>query len=164
MGQGTVSVAPRAGTGDGHGGILTPGCFPPLPAGLTLCLKKQVHWHVIGLGTGPEVHSVFFEGHTFLVRGHRLSSLEISPATYLTAQTMPGTAGQFRMFCQIPSHQQGNLSLQEPGGKEVQGMARALCGAAAPRPSLFNHPITTCNLARDRDAMCWPAWGHIRWG
>ncbi|XP_071298743.1 coagulation factor VIII isoform X2 [Agelaius tricolor] len=74
--------------------------------GLTLCLKKQVHWHVIGLGSGPEVHSIFFEGHTFLVRSHRLSSLEISPATYLTAQTMPGTAGWFRMFCQILSHQQ----------------------------------------------------------
>uniref|UniRef100_A0A8C3CYB7 Plastocyanin-like domain-containing protein n=1 Tax=Cairina moschata TaxID=8855 RepID=A0A8C3CYB7_CAIMO len=100
------------GNWDGHGGILTPGCFPPLPAGLTLCLKKQVHWHVIGLGTGPEVHSVFFEGHTFLVRGHRLSSLEISPATYLTAQTMPGTAGQFRMFCQIPSHQQAYHVIQ----------------------------------------------------
>ncbi|NXJ67313.1 FA8 factor, partial [Rostratula benghalensis] len=77
--------------------------------GLTLCLKKQVHWHVIGLGTGPEVHSIFFEGHTFLVRGHRLSSLEISPATYLTAQTMPGTAGWFRMFCQILSHQQAGM-------------------------------------------------------
>ncbi|KAF4794379.1 coagulation factor VIII [Turdus rufiventris] len=77
--------------------------------GLTLCLKKQVHWHVIGLGSGPEVHSIFFEGHTFLVRGHRLSSLEISPATYLTAQTMPGTAGWFRMFCQILSHQQGGM-------------------------------------------------------
>uniref|UniRef100_A0A8B9GNQ2 Coagulation factor VIII n=1 Tax=Amazona collaria TaxID=241587 RepID=A0A8B9GNQ2_9PSIT len=74
--------------------------------GLTLCLKKQVHWHVIGLGTGAEVHSIFFEAHTFLVRSHRLSSLEISPATYLTAQIMPGTAGWFQMFCQIPSHQQ----------------------------------------------------------
>uniref|UniRef100_A0A8V0YT76 Coagulation factor VIII n=1 Tax=Gallus gallus TaxID=9031 RepID=A0A8V0YT76_CHICK len=71
--------------------------------------EKQVHWHVIASGTGPEVHSIFFEGHTFLVRGHRLSSLEISPATYLTAQTMPGTAGSFRVFCQMPSHQQGNL-------------------------------------------------------
>ncbi|XP_062358841.1 coagulation factor VIII isoform X1 [Cinclus cinclus] len=77
--------------------------------GLTLCLKKQVHWHVIGLGSGPEVHSIFFEGHTFLVRSHRLSSLEISPATYLTAQTMPGTAGWFRMFCQILSHQQAGM-------------------------------------------------------
>ncbi|NXJ11844.1 FA8 factor, partial [Odontophorus gujanensis] len=77
--------------------------------GLTLCHKKQVHWHVIALGTGPEVHSIFFEGHTFLVRGHRLSSLEISPATYLTAQTTPGTVGSFRIFCQIPSHQQAGM-------------------------------------------------------
>uniref|UniRef100_A0A8C5X6F3 ferroxidase n=1 Tax=Malurus cyaneus samueli TaxID=2593467 RepID=A0A8C5X6F3_9PASS len=77
--------------------------------GLTLCLRKEVHWHVIGLGSGPEVHSIFFEGHTFLVRSHRLSSLEISPATYLTAQTMPGTAGWFRMFCQILSHQQAGM-------------------------------------------------------
>ncbi|XP_054025587.1 coagulation factor VIII [Dryobates pubescens] len=77
--------------------------------GLTLCLKKQVRWHVIGLGTGPEVHSIFFEGHTFLVRSHRLSSLEISPATYLTAQTTPGTAGWFRMFCQLLSHQQAGM-------------------------------------------------------
>ncbi|XP_010078357.1 PREDICTED: coagulation factor VIII-like, partial [Pterocles gutturalis] len=77
--------------------------------GLTLCLKKQVHWHVIGLGTGPEVHSIFFEAHTFVVRSHRLSSLEISPATYLTAQTMPGRAGWFRMFCQILSHQQAGM-------------------------------------------------------
>ncbi|NXX99513.1 FA8 factor, partial [Centropus bengalensis] len=77
--------------------------------GLTLCLKKQVYWHVIGLGTGPEVHSIFLEAHTFLVRSHRLSSLEISPATYLTAQTMPETAGWFRMFCQIPSHQKAGM-------------------------------------------------------
>ncbi|XP_010158871.1 PREDICTED: coagulation factor VIII-like [Eurypyga helias] len=77
--------------------------------GLTLCLKKQVRWHVIGLGTGPEVHSIFFEAHTFLVRSHRLSSLEISPATYLTAHTIPGTAGWFRMFCQILSHEQAGM-------------------------------------------------------
>lgn len=117
--------------------VLTPRCFSSLLADLTLCLKKQVHWHVIGLGTGPEVHSIFLEAHTFVVRSHRLSSLEISPATYLTAQTMPGTAGWFRMFCQILSHQQGNLILQELGGKEVQGMAQAqgsmqCCSSKAP--------------------------------
>lgn len=117
--------------------VLTPECFPCLLAGLTLCLKKQVHWHVIGLGSGPEVHSIFFEGHTFLVRGHRLSSLEISPATYLTAQTMPGTAGWFRMFCQILSHQQGNLIFQELRGKAVRGMVWAqgsvwCCSSKAP--------------------------------
>uniref|UniRef100_A0A8C8SY55 Coagulation factor VIII n=1 Tax=Pelusios castaneus TaxID=367368 RepID=A0A8C8SY55_9SAUR len=53
-----------------------------------LCQKRPVYWHVIGLGTAPEVHSIFFEGHTFLVRSHRHTTLEISPATFLTAQTM----------------------------------------------------------------------------
>uniref|UniRef100_A0A8C0IT04 Plastocyanin-like domain-containing protein n=1 Tax=Chelonoidis abingdonii TaxID=106734 RepID=A0A8C0IT04_CHEAB len=76
---------------------------------LQLCQKRPVHWHVIGLGTAPEVHSIFFEGHTFLVRSHRHAALEISPATFLTAQTMPTISGRFLMFCQIPAHQQGNI-------------------------------------------------------
>ncbi|XP_019337450.1 coagulation factor VIII [Alligator mississippiensis] len=76
---------------------------------LKLCLKRPVHWHVIGLGTAPEVHSIFFEGHTFLVRNHRHTILEISPATFLTAQTMPVSSGRFLMFCQIPSHQQAGM-------------------------------------------------------
>uniref|UniRef100_A0A452HJC0 ferroxidase n=1 Tax=Gopherus agassizii TaxID=38772 RepID=A0A452HJC0_9SAUR len=76
---------------------------------LQLCQKRPVHWHVIGLGTAPEVHSIFFEGHTFLVRSHRHATLEISPATFLTAQTMPTTSGRFLMFCQIPAHQQAGM-------------------------------------------------------
>lgn len=128
--------------GQGLDTVLSPGCFPCLLAGLTLCLKKKVHWHVIGLGSGPEVHSIFFEGHTFLVRSHRLSSLEISPATYLTAQTMPGTAGWFRMFCQILSHQQGNLFSKSLGERQFRGWPgfRVLCCAAAPRPLLLHPP------------------------
>ncbi|XP_077681671.1 coagulation factor VIII [Eretmochelys imbricata] len=76
---------------------------------LQLCQKRPVYWHVIGLGTAPEVHSIFFEGHTFLVRSHRHTTLEISPATFLTAQTMPTTSGRFLMFCQIPAHQQAGM-------------------------------------------------------
>uniref|UniRef100_A0A8C8SY44 Coagulation factor VIII n=1 Tax=Pelusios castaneus TaxID=367368 RepID=A0A8C8SY44_9SAUR len=74
-----------------------------------LCQKRPVYWHVIGLGTAPEVHSIFFEGHTFLVRSHRHTTLEISPATFLTAQTMPTSSGRFLMFCQIPAHQQAGM-------------------------------------------------------
>uniref|UniRef100_A0A8C4W8U2 ferroxidase n=1 Tax=Gopherus evgoodei TaxID=1825980 RepID=A0A8C4W8U2_9SAUR len=92
---------------------------PPFLADLQLCQKRPVHWHVIGLGTAPEVHSIFFEGHTFLVRSHRHATLEISPATFLTAQTMPTTSGRFLMFCQIPAHQQGNI--YQPSGSEGSG-------------------------------------------
>ncbi|XP_004606640.3 coagulation factor VIII isoform X1 [Sorex araneus] len=73
--------------------------------GLTGCHKKSVYWHVIGMGTTPEVHSIFLEGHTFLVRNHRQASLEISPITFLTAQTVLMDLGQFLLFCHISSHQ-----------------------------------------------------------
>ncbi|XP_074064307.1 coagulation factor VIII isoform X2 [Macrotis lagotis] len=76
---------------------------------LFVCQRKLVHWHVIGMGTAPEVHSIFLESHTFLVRNHRLTSLEISPATFLTAQMLPMDTGHFLMFCQISSHQHDGM-------------------------------------------------------
>ncbi|XP_004285975.2 coagulation factor VIII [Orcinus orca] len=77
--------------------------------GLTGCRKKSVYWHVIGMGATPEVHSVFLEGHTFLVRNHRQASLEISPITLLTAQTLLMDLGQFLLFCHISSHQHDGM-------------------------------------------------------
>ncbi|XP_032702284.1 coagulation factor VIII isoform X1 [Lontra canadensis] len=77
--------------------------------GLTGCHKRSIYWHVIGMGTTPEVHSIFLEGHTFLVRNHRQASLEISPLTFLTAQTFLMDLGQFLLFCHIPSHQHGGM-------------------------------------------------------
>ncbi|XP_061454964.1 coagulation factor VIII isoform X2 [Rhineura floridana] len=78
---------------------------------LKVCQKRPIYWYVIGLGTRPEVHSILFEGHTFLVRDHRQATLDISPATFLTAETTPGTNGTFQMFCQIPSHQQAGMEI-----------------------------------------------------
>ncbi|XP_032331542.1 coagulation factor VIII isoform X1 [Camelus ferus] len=77
--------------------------------GLIGCHKKSVYWHVIGMGTTPEVHSIFLEGHTFLVRNHRQASLEISPITFLTAQTLLMDLGQFLLFCHISSHQHDGM-------------------------------------------------------
>uniref|UniRef100_A0A8C6R014 Coagulation factor VIII n=1 Tax=Nannospalax galili TaxID=1026970 RepID=A0A8C6R014_NANGA len=77
--------------------------------GLIGCHRKSIYWHVIGMGTTPEVHSVFLEGHTFLVRNHRQASLEISPITFLTAQTYFMNLGQFLLSCHISSHQHGGM-------------------------------------------------------
>ncbi|XP_058391037.1 coagulation factor VIII [Diceros bicornis minor] len=77
--------------------------------GLIGCHKKSVYWHVIGMGTTPEVHSIFLEGHTFLVRNHRQASLEISPISFLTAQTLLMDLGQFLLFCHISSHQHDGM-------------------------------------------------------
>ncbi|XP_053435824.1 coagulation factor VIII isoform X1 [Nycticebus coucang] len=77
--------------------------------GLIGCHKKSVYWHVIGMGTTPEVHSIFLEGHTFLVRNHRQASLEISPITFLTAQTLLMDLGEFLLFCHISSHEHDGM-------------------------------------------------------
>ncbi|XP_038604064.1 coagulation factor VIII [Tachyglossus aculeatus] len=76
---------------------------------LNVCKQKPIHWHVIGMGTAPEVHSIVLEGHTFLVRNHRQTSLEISPASFLTAQTVPMDQGRFLMSCQISSHRNDGM-------------------------------------------------------
>uniref|UniRef100_A0A6I8PF49 Coagulation factor VIII n=1 Tax=Ornithorhynchus anatinus TaxID=9258 RepID=A0A6I8PF49_ORNAN len=76
---------------------------------LNVCKQKPIHWHVIGMGTAPEVHSIVLEGHTFLVRNHRETSLEISPASFLTAQTAPTDTGRFLMSCQISSHRNDGM-------------------------------------------------------
>nr|XP_042124833.1 coagulation factor VIII isoform X2 [Peromyscus maniculatus bairdii] len=77
--------------------------------GLIGCHRKSVYWHVIGMGTTPEVHSIFLEGHTFLVRNHRQASLEISPITFLTAQILLIDLGQFLLFCHISSHKHDGM-------------------------------------------------------
>ncbi|XP_051035371.1 coagulation factor VIII, partial [Phodopus roborovskii] len=83
--------------------------FAVFDEGLIGCHRKSVYWHVIGMGTTPEVHSIFLEGHTFLVRNHRQASLEISPITFLTAQTLLIDLGQFLIFCHISSHKHDGM-------------------------------------------------------
>ncbi|XP_028641087.1 coagulation factor VIII [Grammomys surdaster] len=77
--------------------------------GLIGCHRKSVYWHVIGMGTTPEIHSIFLEGHTFFVRNHRQASLEISPITFLTAQTLLIDLGRFLLFCHISSHKHDGM-------------------------------------------------------
>ncbi|XP_075394710.1 coagulation factor VIII [Tenrec ecaudatus] len=77
--------------------------------GLAGCHRKSVYWHAIGMGSTPEVHSIFLEGHTFLVRNHRQASLQISPIHFLTAQTLLMDLGQFLLFCHIPSHKHDGM-------------------------------------------------------
>ncbi|KAH0630993.1 hypothetical protein JD844_004444 [Phrynosoma platyrhinos] len=50
---------------------------------------------------------------------HRQATLDISPATFLTAETTPRNNGTFRMFCQIPSHQQVDVC-PEPLEKKMR--------------------------------------------
>uniref|UniRef100_A0A670Y2J3 Plastocyanin-like domain-containing protein n=1 Tax=Pseudonaja textilis TaxID=8673 RepID=A0A670Y2J3_PSETE len=115
--------------------------FFSLPADLRLCEKRPVYWYVISLGSQPEVHSILFEGHSFLVREHRLATLDISPAIFLTAETTPRTNGTFRMFCQIPSHQRGTCF------KKLNNMIDGIRAAQWPRGGALTSQSGGCECS-----------------
>nr|XP_061793417.1 coagulation factor VIII-like [Nerophis lumbriciformis] len=77
--------------------------------GLTMC-QKRVIWHIIGIGSAPEIHSIQFQDHTLKVMKHRKVSMEVTPMTFATAEMKPGTVGRFLISCKINAHRQDGMS------------------------------------------------------
>ncbi|KAI2657139.1 Coagulation factor VIII [Labeo rohita] len=79
--------------------------------GLTMCQKSPVvSWHLIGLGSTPEIHSIQFEGHTLKVFDHKRVTVEMTPMTFTTALMKPTAAGNFLISCKIHSHQTAGMN------------------------------------------------------
>uniref|UniRef100_A0A672J2R2 Coagulation factor VIII, procoagulant component n=1 Tax=Salarias fasciatus TaxID=181472 RepID=A0A672J2R2_SALFA len=76
--------------------------------GLTMCQgRSPVFWHLIGVGTAPEIHSIRFQDHSLQVLTHRKLTIEVTPLTLITAEMRPYTTGRFPISCQINAHQHG---------------------------------------------------------
>ncbi|XP_061091962.1 coagulation factor VIII [Conger conger] len=78
--------------------------------GLKMCRKTSVIWHMIGMGSSPEIHSIHFQDHTLQVQNHRKVSLEVTPMTLVTAEMKPAATGNFLISCQIHSHLKAGMS------------------------------------------------------
>ncbi|KAM7417567.1 hypothetical protein PAMA_017283 [Pampus argenteus] len=79
--------------------------------GLTMCQSRDhVFWHVIGMGTAPEIHSIRFQDHTLQVLNHRKVTMEVTPMTFITAEMKPATVGRFLISCQIYAHQHDGMN------------------------------------------------------
>ncbi|XP_042593889.1 coagulation factor VIII-like [Cyprinus carpio] len=79
--------------------------------GLTVCQKSPVvSWHLIGLGSTPEIHSIQFEGHTLKVFDHKQVTVEMTPMTFTTALMKPSATGKFLISCKIHSHQTAGMN------------------------------------------------------
>ncbi|KAM4585597.1 venom prothrombin activator oscutarin-C non-catalytic subunit [Fundulus diaphanus] len=79
--------------------------------GLTMCQgHNPVSWHMIGLGTTPEIHSIRFQDHTLQVLTHRKVTVEVTPMTFITAEMRPSTIGQFLISCQIHAHRYDGMN------------------------------------------------------
>ncbi|XP_061581426.1 coagulation factor VIII isoform X1 [Cololabis saira] len=73
--------------------------------GLKVCQDRNpVFWHLIGMGTAPEIHSIRFQDHSLQVLTQRKITVEVTPMTFITAEMKPTTIGRFSISCQIHAH------------------------------------------------------------
>ncbi|KAM4621997.1 coagulation factor VIII [Polymixia lowei] len=78
---------------------------------LTLCQSRdRVFWHLIGIGTAPEIHIIQFQDHTLQVMNHRKVTMEMTPMTFTTAEIKHTTLGRFLISCQIHAHRHDGMS------------------------------------------------------
>ncbi|XP_068181094.1 coagulation factor VIII isoform X2 [Antennarius striatus] len=74
--------------------------------GLKMCQgRTHVTWHLIGMGTAPEIHSIQFQHHSLEVLSHRKVTMEMTPMTFITAEMRPAVVGRFLISCRIHDHQ-----------------------------------------------------------
>ncbi|XP_042275527.1 coagulation factor VIII [Thunnus maccoyii] len=79
--------------------------------GLTMCQgRNHVFWHLIGMGTAPEIHSIQFQDHSLQVLNHRKVTMEVTPMTFTTAEMKPSTVGRFLISCQIYAHRHDGMN------------------------------------------------------
>ncbi|XP_011478321.4 coagulation factor VIII [Oryzias latipes] len=81
--------------------------------GLTMCHNHQlVFWHLIGMGTTPEIHSLRFQDHSLQVMAHRKVNLEVTPMSFITAEMKPTSPGRFLISCQLYSHRYDGMNAE----------------------------------------------------
>ncbi|TNN81899.1 Coagulation factor VIII [Liparis tanakae] len=102
--------------------------------GLTMCQsRKHLFWHLIGIGTTPEIHSIHFQDHTLQVLNHRKVNVEVTPMTFITAEMRPATLGRFLMSCQIHAHRHGKKD-------QINGMNAFFTVEKCPDPVILPGP------------------------
>ncbi|KAM6953333.1 coagulation factor VIII [Aplochiton taeniatus] len=78
--------------------------------GLTMCQRRyNVFWHLIGMGTAPQIHSIQFQDHNLQVMAHRKVTMEMTPMTFTSAEMRPSVRGRFLISCRIHSHRDAGM-------------------------------------------------------
>uniref|UniRef100_A0A4W3GVH4 ferroxidase n=1 Tax=Callorhinchus milii TaxID=7868 RepID=A0A4W3GVH4_CALMI len=79
---------------------------------LNLCKNRDVSWHLIAMGSVPNLFSIYFSGNGLLLRGHRVVSIELAPTAFTTAEMSPSSKSKWLLSCQNPEHQQGRVAMK----------------------------------------------------
>ncbi|KAJ6664911.1 hypothetical protein lerEdw1_005883 [Lerista edwardsae] len=88
--------------------------FGNLP-GLEMCAGESVSWHLFGMGSEMDIHSVHFFDHTFINKGHRADVVNLFPATFVTAEMVVENVGKWLLTCHVNHHVEGPVIKAEVG-------------------------------------------------
>uniref|UniRef100_A0A8C4SAP0 ferroxidase n=1 Tax=Erpetoichthys calabaricus TaxID=27687 RepID=A0A8C4SAP0_ERPCA len=80
--------------------------------GLELCLKSNVYWHIMGVGSEVDIHGVVFQGNSVEINGRHKDSVALMPHTFATAFMQPDNVGTFGIVCQTSGHFLAGMKLE----------------------------------------------------
>uniref|UniRef100_A0A4W3GTS2 Coagulation factor VIII n=1 Tax=Callorhinchus milii TaxID=7868 RepID=A0A4W3GTS2_CALMI len=109
---------------------------------LNLCKNRDVSWHLIAMGSVPNLFSIYFSGNGLLLRGHRVVSIELAPTAFTTAEMSPSSKSKWLLSCQNPEHQQGRVADNDKDNFNIQMKYMMRTMSTKQRPIEWIHYIT----------------------
>jgi FtsP/CotA-like multicopper oxidase with cupredoxin domain len=79
----------------------------PMPV---MKVGERVRWYLIGLGTETDLHTPHWHGNTVTVRGHRVDTVSLLPATTVVADMVPDDPGIWMFHCHVNDHITGGMT------------------------------------------------------
>ncbi|SFW26912.1 multicopper oxidase domain-containing protein [Nitrosovibrio sp. Nv17] len=73
-------------------------------------IGQRVRWHIVALGNETDNHTVHWHGQTVLVRGHRTDVVEVLPASMISVDMAPRSAGDWLFHCHVDDHMMAGMS------------------------------------------------------
>jgi manganese oxidase len=71
---------------------------------LTMHKGEKVRWYVFSMGTEVDLHTPHWHGNTVLVNGMRMDTVNLLPATMVTADMVPDNVGIWLYHCHVNDH------------------------------------------------------------
>ncbi|KAM4694047.1 ceruloplasmin-like [Discoglossus pictus] len=76
--------------------------------GLNMCIGDIVYWHIIGLGSGSDLHTVHYHAHSVIYKKNEAifqsDVIDIVPGLTETVKMIPGATGIWLMHCHVADH------------------------------------------------------------
>jgi FtsP/CotA-like multicopper oxidase with cupredoxin domain len=72
--------------------------------GLTAVQHERVRWHLIGIGTEVDIHTIHWHGNVVDEDGHTRDVVELFPMTFRSVDMVAENAGKYLIHCHVHDH------------------------------------------------------------